>query len=157
MSSTSGQSFEKTVQSIIESTGISSLDYLDANDYKSLSNVLVKRVPFHSIYKKKSKTEFVLCTKGRKIRIECKFQATRGTADEKFTYAYLNAIESQPEEEIIFVIDGNGYTPEALEWIKYSTRENLYVKPNVKKSMRVFNTFEFTNWALNGYQHLSTI
>ena len=156
MSSTSGQSFEKTVESIIESTGISSLDYSNADEYKNLSNALVKRVPFQSIYNKKSKTEFVLCTKGRKIRIECKFQATRGSADEKFTYAYLNAIESQPEEEIIFVIDGNGYTPQALELIKNATKENLYVKPNVKKTMRVFNTFEFTNWALNGYQHLST-
>jgi len=156
-SSNTGQSFEKTVQSIVESTGIPVVDYTALTNYKTSSDVLVKRVPFESIYKRNSKTEFVLCKNGRKIRIECKFQSTRGSVDEKFTYAYLNAIESQPEEEIIFVIDGNGYTQEALEWIKNATKENLYVKPNVKKAMRVFNTYEFTNWVLNGYQHLSTI
>jgi hypothetical protein len=41
MSSTSGQSFEKTVQSIIESTGISSLDYLDAS-FKLQEELLMK-------------------------------------------------------------------------------------------------------------------
>jgi hypothetical protein len=157
MSNTSGQSFENTVQTIIQSTGISVVDYNDYIKNKYSSDVLVKRFPFQSIYKRNSKTEFVLCKNNRKIRIECKFQTTRGSVDEKFTYAYLNAIESQPEEEIIFVIDGNGYTPEALDWIKEATQNNLYVKPGVKKTMRVLDTFQFTSWVLNGYQHLSTI
>lgn len=156
-SSTSGQDFEKTVQSIIESTGIDALDYKEYIKQKITKDILIKRVPFQSIYKRNSKTEFVLCKNGRKIRIECKFQSTKGSVDEKFTYAYLNAIETQPEEEIIFVIDGNGYTPEALQWIKSASKQNLYVKPNVKKTVRVLNTFEFTSWVLDGFKHISTI
>lgn len=156
-SSNSGQTFEKTVQSIVLSTGLPLVDYKEYANRTTKSDALVKNYPFSSIYNSNSKTEFVLCKGGRKIRIECKFQSTKGTTDEKYAFAYLNAVEKQPEEEIIFVIDGNGYTAGSLEWIKNATRENLYVKPGVKKSMRVFNTFEFTRWVIEGCKHLSEV
>ena len=38
--------------------------------------------------------------------------------DEKFPYLYLNCIQAMPEREIILLIDGNGYKPGALAWLK---------------------------------------
>ena len=61
--------------------------------------------------------------------------------DEKFPYLYLNCIQAMPEREIILLIDGNGYKPGALSWLKQA------VSSQDAKLIHVFNLVEFLVWA----------
>ena len=62
-------------------------------------DLLVRRVPYQSIYGHRGVTEFlaVSASRGLAIRIECKWQQSQGSVDEKFPYLYLNCIQAMPE------------------------------------------------------------
>ena len=98
-------------------------------------DLLVRRVPYQSIYGHRGVTEFlaVSASRGLAIRIECKWQQSQGSVDEKFPYLYLNCIQAMPEREIILLIDGNGYKPGALAWLKQA------VASQDAKLIHVFN------------------
>ena len=82
-------------------------------------NVLLKHVPYTNIYgNTRCRSEFLLCYKSRKIRIECKFQESAGSVDEKLPYLFMNFTKSIPEEEAIIVIEGNGFKKGAKEWLR---------------------------------------
>ena len=106
-------------------------------------DLLVRRVPYQSIYGHRGVTEFlaVSASRGLAIRIECKWQQSQGSVDEKFPYLYLNCIHAMPEREIILLIDGNGYKPGALAWLKQA------VASQDAKLIHVFNLVEFLVWA----------
>lgn len=106
-------------------------------------DLLVRRVPYQSIYGHRGVTEFlaVSASRGLAIRIECKWQQSQGSVDEKFPYLYLNCIQAMPEREIILLIDGNGYKPGALAWLKQA------VASQDAKLIHVFNLVEFLVWA----------
>ena len=108
-----------------------------------LPDVLVRRVPYTSIYGHRGVTEFLAVSPSRSlaVRIECKWQQSQGSVDEKFPYLYLNCIQAMPEEEIILLIDGNGYKPGALAWLKQAAASQD------AKVIHVFNLVEFLVWA----------
>ena len=101
-------------------------------------DLLVRRVPYQSIYGHRGGTEVLAVTasRGLGIRIE-----SQGSVDEKFPYLYLNCIQAMPEREIILLIDGNGYKPGALAWLKQA------VASQDAKLIHVFNLVEFLVWA----------
>lgn len=109
----------------------------------ALPDLLVRRVPYTSIYGHRGVTEFLALSPSRSlaVRIECKWQQSQGSVDEKFPYLYLNCIHAMPEREIILLIDGNGYKPGALAWLKQAAGSQH------EKSIRVFNLAEFLIWA----------
>ena len=82
-------------------------------------DILLKHAPYTNIYgNTRCRSEFLLCFKGRKIRIECKSQHSAGSVDEKLPYLYLNFTQSIPEDEAIIVIEGDGFKKGAKEWLK---------------------------------------
>lgn len=86
---------------------------------KERKDVLLKHVPYTNIYgSTRCRSEFVLCYLDRKIRIECKFQESAGSVDEKLPYLFMNFTKSIPEEEAIIVIEGNGFKVGAKEWLR---------------------------------------
>ena len=96
-------------------------------------DLLVRRVPYQSIYGHRGVTEFLAVSASR--------QQSQGSVDEKFPYLYLNCIQAMPEREIILLIDGNGYKPGALAWLKQA------VASQDAKLIHVFNLVEFLVWA----------
>ena len=106
-------------------------------------DLLVRRVPYRSIYGHDGVTEFLAVSRrlGFAIRIECKWQQSQGSVDEKFPYLYLNCIEAMPEREIFLLVDGNGYKSGALAWLKKAAAEQSV------KTIHVFNLVEFLIWA----------
>lgn len=102
--------------------------------------------PFISIYGHKGKTEFVIVDGNRRIRVEDKYQAAPGSVDEKFPYMYLNAVEAYPENEIILVVDGEGYKPEARQWLINAVKNNYLNYKEKGKDIKVMKMIEFTNW-----------
>ena len=96
-------------------------------------DLLVRRVPYQSIYGHRGVTEFLAVSASRGLAIR--------SVDEKFPYLYLNCIQAMPEREIILLIDGNGYKPGALAWLKQA------VASQDAKLIHVFNLVEFLVWA----------
>ena len=75
----SGKQLESFVESYLNSLGFETLTYKTYSENKNKDNVLVSNVPYVSIYGSNCRTEFLLCLKKRKIRIECKWQGTSGS------------------------------------------------------------------------------
>jgi hypothetical protein len=148
----SGNVLEQTVKTIFAAKGFSLQRYRDwsKNPAKYGSELLLVNVPFETIYQHKGTTEFRLVS-GRysmDIRIECKWQQVSGSVDEKLPYLYLNCIEAMPEEDIIIIIDGDGWKRGAVEWLRNAVKEGKYTdESNRGKAIQVMDLKEFITWA----------
>lgn len=146
-----GNSLENMVISTLKNKGFEVIKY---NDYQNKPNkygneLLLRHVPYTSIYEHKAKTEFLLLSQkyNLKIRIECKWQQVGGSVDEKFPYVYLNCLESISEDEIIILVDGKGAKLGAVEWLKNAAKNKLYTNnTNEKKNITVMNMTDFMIW-----------
>lgn len=91
-----------------------------------------------TIYDTSRKCDFIIyCPKNHPnfLVIECKWQQSKGSVDEKYPYLIEN-IKISPYRTIILV-DGKGYKPKALEWLKKQTNDKL---------IGVFSMMEFQLW-----------
>jgi len=88
-----------------------------------------------------ARSEFVIQADlvSRRIRIECRWQQSSGSVDEKFPYLLWNAERCMPETEIILLVDGGGAKPAAVKWLKTMAAKS-------KKTIRVFTMVEFKCW-----------
>jgi len=113
----SGHRLEDKVENLIlNNLEVVSRKFSKTKDHK---NVLLKHVPYTNIYgSTRCRSEFLLCYNDRRIRIECKFQESAGSVDEKLPYLYMNFTQSIPETEAIIVIEGNGFKVGAKEWLR---------------------------------------
>ncbi len=146
-----GNILEQQVRQAFVSHGFREVSFAEYRNLISLErlplgvpfpDLLVRRVPYLSIYGHRGVTEFLAYSESRglNIRIECKWQQSQGSVDEKFPYLYLNCIHAMPESEIILLIDGNGYKPGALNWLKQAAASQPV------KQIHVFNLVEFLIW-----------
>lgn len=127
-----------------------------ANSEKHGGDLLLTNAPYESIYHHKAKTEFLLISKRKniKIRIECKWQQVAGSVDEKFPYLYLNIIEAIPEDDIIVIIDGDGFKPGAIRWFKEAIVQKKYIgQIRKEKNINVMNLKQFITWANTTFRH----
>jgi hypothetical protein len=112
--------------------------------------LLLKHVPYTTIYGHPGYTEFLVKSQryGLNTRIECKWQQSSGSVDEKFPYLYLNCIEAMPENDIIIVAGGGGMKEGAIPWLKRAVSEKLYVSESMpQKKIQVLSLDEFLRWA----------
>lgn len=152
MASSSGGTLEKNVIATLMSKGFEVVSYnkWKANPKDFSTELLLKNIPYTTIYEKNGVTEFLLKSlkHNLEIRIECKWQHSSGSVDEKFPYLYLNCIEKMPESQIIIIVDGGGAKPEAVKWLKDVCRNKRYTTPaNAKKNIEVMSLVEFIAWA----------
>jgi hypothetical protein len=91
-------------------------------------------------------TDFILNVPSLAISqliIECKWQQSSGSVDEKFPYLSLNIQHNYPYSTIV-VLDGNGYKPGAEAWLK----AQVGINPNL---IAVYSLMQFLSW---GNAHL---
>lgn len=149
-----GNLLEQTVRTILLQKGFELVKYRDwASNNLFLGNeLLIQDVPYTTIYNHKGKTEFLLKSQKYDLeaRIECKWQQVAGSVDEKLPYLYLNCIEAMPEENILILIDGDGWKSGSLTWLKNAVKNALYTTDLSKqKNIQVFHLKEFMTWANN--------
>lgn len=146
----SGNVLEQSVMSTFASKGFELVNYRawKKNPSKHTSELLLKNVPYTTIYGHSGNTEFLLKSKlhNLNIRIECKWQQSAGSVDEKFPYLYLNCIETMPENDIVIIVDGGGYKDGALQWLK-DAATNKKFQTGTSKNIRVFSLVDFMAWA----------
>lgn len=90
----------------------------------------------------------LIARKTQTFRRTSKWQQSGGSVDEKLPYLYLNAIEKMPEDEIIILIDGEGWKKGGIQWLRDAVLQKKYSKPETReKNIHVFNLAEFVTWA----------
>lgn len=109
-----------------------------------VDKVVLKNVPYKNIYGLMGRSEFVirLDSSHRRIRVECKSQNTSGSVDEKLPYLFFNARDYMPEDEIILLLQGGGFRPAAVTWLKRECASCT------KKKITVMSMEEFHQFAM---------
>ncbi len=148
----SGHTLESAIISTFTSKKFTVVSYCKyiKDPEKYGKELLLKNIPFTTIYMHRGQTEFLVKSDKYQleIRIECKWQQSSGSVDEKFPYLYLNCIEKMPEEKIFIIVDGSGAKQGSLNWLKQACQTKLYTnETNNKKEIVVMNLAEFLIWA----------
>lgn len=147
----SGNVLEQTVISTMAAKGFEVEMYRkwvkDPSRYGG--ELLLKNVPYSTIYGHQGNTEFLLKStlRNMEVRIECKWQQVAGSVDEKFPYLYLNCVDMMPEAHIIILVDGNGYKQGAIAWLKDAVENRRYQDENNNKTIQIMSLTEFIIWA----------
>lgn len=144
--SITGNILEKQVQNLFLEKGFEIVMYSKWSKDKDRygNELLLRHVPYESIYNHKGYTEFLLSSKkyDKQIRIECKWQQSPGSVDEKLPYLFLNATEKMNENEIMIIIDGKGWKKGAIPWLKAAVSSS-----NQSERINVLSLTEFLTWA----------
>lgn len=127
-SNLSGQFLEAAVEREFRTRGISVFEHSEKQGNTDLfaERFLVRHAPYISIYGCRSVSEFVYHDDLHDIhiRIECRWQQSPGSVDEKLPCLYLNALEAMPEREVWIVLGGDGARTEAVKWLKTRCGQN---------------------------------
>jgi len=154
----SGKVLEGIVKGALMPHGFNIVKYKDlaklAEDEKC--ELLIKNAPYITLYGSKGKTEFLLKSKkyDLQVRIECKWQQSAGSVDEKLPHLYLSAVNAMPEDNVIILIDGDGFRAGAIRWLRHAVENRLYIPAELKKkkNIRAMNIAEFMTWANNTFR-----
>lgn len=146
-----GKVMEKAILSAFEEHGFRVFRYVEVRDKPSkvdgLDRYVLKNVPYTSIYgSSRCRTEYVIHYEDRAIRVECKWQSSSGSVDEKFPYLWRNAVEQYPESEIILLVDGDGYRECARNWLQTMIAENDGDYESRGKDIELMTLTEFLKW-----------
>jgi hypothetical protein len=146
-----GRVLENAVIGVFEQHGfevVSFKDWLKSPESFG-GELLLTNVPYRSIYGHDAKTEFRVQSVrlNFEARIECKWQQSSGSVDEKFPYLYLNCISAMPEDNIFIVLDGGGAKPTAVKWLKDAAKSRQFIPVDSQKQVDVFSLTEFIAWA----------
>ena len=99
-----------------------------------------------TIYKSKRKVDFMVFNQNNfpdGLIIECKWQQSGGSVDEKYPFLYFNILKT--DVPTIVLLDGGGYKPAAKDWLADRVEENP------KLLLGVWNMTEFQKQTNNGF------
>jgi hypothetical protein len=136
----SGQFFEACIEREFTSRGVPVFSWRNAGDNGDMfaPRFLLRRVPYVNIYRDEGCSEFLYRDFGLgDIRIECRWQESSGSTDEKFPFFWGNAL-IVPEPEVWLVVDGGGARKSALKWLE-DTAHEYGRSPHRTKTIRVLN------------------
>jgi len=134
-----GKKLEELVIAEFAKRGIYSVTYKEWLSNKS-TNVLVKNVPYVTIYGRRGRSEFVLVREGfPDVRIECRSQQVAGSVDEKLPYLFNNAVACK-EHVVLLVVEGEGFKKGAKGWLSDQAASIRH------KNIHVHSFAEFQDW-----------
>jgi hypothetical protein len=146
-----GNTLEQAVRNVLANKGFEVVKWSVYQHHPDRygSELLLERVPYQTIYDHHGVSEFLLRseTYHLNMRIECKWQQSPGSVDEKFPYVYLNCVEAMPEPNVLILVDGGGAKLGAVQWLRRVAKEQRYLPPGVTKHIQVFTLTEFMGWA----------
>jgi hypothetical protein len=148
---TTGRTLETVITSTLTGKGFEVVRYrvYDQHPERYGTELLLTHVPYLSVYGHPANTEFLVRSEryARTIRIECKWQQSSGSVDEKFPYLYINCVEAMPEPEVIIVLDGDGARKGGVQWLRDAAEQRRYLARDDPKKIQVMNLAEFITWA----------
>jgi len=138
-----GQTLQNKVMRIFSRKGVQTVNYRHYwKMAKQNKSILLKNVPYLNIAGARTYSEFVLLHQKLKmpIRIECKWQSSQGTLDEKLFLLYHNMTLCVREPVVIVIVDGGGARDEWINWLKNACNKTH------DKDIKVMNIKEFSQW-----------
>lgn len=105
------------------------------------SQMLVLRDPYTNLAGLRCYSDLVIIDNQRRIRLECKWQDTPGSVDEKLFGLFFNLRDTAPEYEIVILHGGNGARVEIIRWLE---KEAKLAAP--RKKIWVLNINDFPLW-----------
>jgi hypothetical protein len=153
LANSSGKALEGTIKATMQSKGFTVVPFRkwEKDQGKYGSELLLTNVPYETIYGHRGTTEFLIRSEryNLEIRVECKWQQSSGSVDEKFPYVYLNCVEKMPEATIFIVVDGGGAKSGASIWLRKACASRLFLdgRDEAAKKIHVFTLMEFLVWA----------
>ena len=157
-----GKKQEKAIEKILNLLGFPSFMYSAVKKNPKLlegkSRYVLENVPYTNIYESTSYSEFVLFDLENNliIRIESKYQATRGSVDEKYPFMWDNAVQKQPEPFIFFIFGGGGYRPGAIKHLQNCIDNNEDNYKERGKDIRLYFMDTFEQWAKETFSQKSS-
>ena len=94
-----------------------------------------------TLYKSQMRVDFLIYHPQKwpgKLQIECKWQSSTGTVDEKFPYLVLS-LKQIHEYPAAILLAGGGYRPGAVQWLLDQQTESLIVLEGLDKIIRWAN------------------
>lgn len=86
----------------------------------------IRQIPVgDTIYETPRKVDFLIINRERfpnDLIIECRWQRSKGSVDEKFPFLLYNIVRTGVPTVIL--LDGGGYKPSALNWLKEMVNKN---------------------------------
>lgn len=145
-----GNQLEQFVARTLESRGYTEFpnhkDQLFTNRHSVGGRQFAEQVPCGtSIYETKRKCDFLVLNKEKfedGLIIECKWQQSKGSVDEKYPFSLFNIIKIGVPTVIL--LDGGGYKEAAMKWLKDQ------VSPD-RALIGVWNMTEFQTKVNNGF------
>lgn len=168
MANASGKILEESMIPVLRGLGFEIAGNREYQDYLRRgalpSRLAVQNMPYTTIYGTKGKTEFCLIADsaaptaefpkpGRpfRCRVECKWQASSGSVDEKFPYLVLSAEQAYPEEHVILLLEiEKGARPGAVQWLHNAVAERTF-QTSPEKLIVVNNLSGFLDWARRAF------
>ena len=147
-----GKAYEKLLRPVFEEYGYTIETYSKwkkaKRKYAETTKLALKNVPFPSIYNHTGRTEWLLVDKdrGTEVRVEVKTQRKSGSVDEKFPYMYLTAAICYPEDDVILLVEGNGFKKGARPWLQKAIDERWMLPEDSKKNITMMSLSEFIDW-----------
>ena len=140
-----GNNLESFVDSALRTQGYRQVEESELQAYivNEKSGYYARQVKLgKGIYGTGIQADFMICRDSSKqpLIIECKWQQSGGTADEKLPFLVTNIRERYPHQTCV-VIDGPGFRPGAITWLK---------QMKDKKIVAVLQMQEFQTWVNNG-------
>jgi hypothetical protein len=134
-----GKWLEAQVEAELLKYGIKSIMYSELDTKSGMEFVasckrgfLLKHVPYKNMYGSNAYGEFVLYLFGKGVfRIECRYQGVPGSAQDKLP-KLLGDCSCMQEQDVIIVLEGNGFTVNAKNWIKTSAKAVQHKHISVK-------------------------
>ena len=115
------------------------------NNIKSIGGKqYAKQVPIgETIYNSKRRCDFIIFNQEKfedGLVIECKWQSSAGSVDEKYPFLIFNIIKSGVPT--IILLDGDGYKKAAMEWLKEQVdpRRSIIGVYNMKEFQQKVNS-----------------
>lgn len=144
-----GQRFETRIRRSLENRGFTVLSHAQWRRMGApKGDFVLTNAPYTTLYGTPGRTEFLVLSDrlGLQIRIEAKFKSVAGSFDEKLPYVYLSAVEAVSEQTVFVVIDGPGWRPGSIDWLRRAAAERRYGLPEGRE-VRIFTLAEFAAWA----------
>lgn len=134
------KAMKEAVKSILISKGfelITDISQIGNGDFYA-----IEKPKYVTVYNRKATNDYILLIKNRKnlIRVEIKWQQSSGSVDQKFPYYFLNAQNTPSDEDYVIILDGNGYSKDAKEWLLNKSKD--FSLHNSKK-IKVFDLSQF--------------
>lgn len=148
----SGGILERGIISSMSAWGFSLLSYKEwAGKMRRPLRSVVRGVPFTTIYGTPGRTEFGLVLDSPEVyaRVECKWQNTSGSVDEKFPYL-AETFAAVDDPAVILVYGGDWFEKSprgtaAIAWMR--ARLSLLEQSGAKQIARVMTLAEFMSWS----------